>query len=453
MTHSTSRRRLGRFGTLAGAALTLGLVLSGCSAAGGATNSDADAADLDAALEEGGALTYWTWTPSAEAQVAAFEKAYPNVDVNVVNVGTGTTEYTQLQNAITAGSGAPDVAQVEYFAIPQFALADSFVDLTPYGLADLEDLYSTGPWSSVSIGGGLYGLPQDSGPMAMFYNQAVFDQYGIEVPTTWDEYYAAAQKLHTANPDAYIAGDTSDPGFATSMIWQAGGRPFEVADDGTTISVDLEDEGSRAFAANWSRLTEGELLPDIPSWSDEWYRALGDGTIATLLSGAWMPGVLESSVPEAAGDWRAAALPTADGGSTGGNSENGGGGQVVLEQSENKALAAAFVRWLNSDDESIDIFLQSGGFPATVADLESDEFLAQTPEYFGGQAINEILVEASRTVSTGWQYLPFQVYANSVFPDTVGQSFVNHEDIGSGLMDWQDQLVEYGDQQGFSVNK
>nr|WP_181068052.1 hypothetical protein [Rathayibacter sp. AY1A7] len=112
-------------------------------------------------------------------------------------------------------------------------------------------------------------------------------------------------------------------------------------------------------------------------------------------------------------------------------------------------------RRLRSEDgrAGIDIFLQSGGFPATVADLESDEFLAQTPEYFGGQAINEILVEASRTVSTGWQYLPFQVYANSVFPDTVGQSFVNHEDIGSGLMDWQDQLVEYGDQQGFSVNK
>ena len=235
-------------------------------------------------------------------------------------------------------------------------------------------------------------------------------------------------------------------------MWQAGGRPFDVKDDGTTISLDLEDEGSQAFAANWSRLTEGELLPNIPSWSDEWYRALGDGTIATLLSGAWMPGVLQSSVPEAAGNWRAAPLPTYDG-STGSNSENGGGGQVVLEQSENKALAAAFVRWLNSDDESIDIFLQSGGFPATVADLESDEFLAQTPEYFGGQPINEVLVDASRNVSTGWQYLPFQVYANSIYPDTVGQSFANHQDVGGGLTKWQDLLIEYGDQQGFSINK
>ncbi len=70
--------------------------------------------DLDAALEEGGTITYWTWTPSAEAQVAAFEDQYPNVDVKLVNAGTGNDHYTKLQNAIKAGSGGPDVAQIEY---------------------------------------------------------------------------------------------------------------------------------------------------------------------------------------------------------------------------------------------------------------------------------------------------------------------------------------------------
>ncbi len=52
-------------------------------------------------------------------------------------------------------------------------------------------------------GDGLYGLPQDSGPMALFYNQEVFDEHnGLEVPTTWDEYVAAAEKLKTADPSA-----------------------------------------------------------------------------------------------------------------------------------------------------------------------------------------------------------------------------------------------------------
>ncbi len=443
-----TRARSGRLAAVATAsALSLGLILSGCASSGSAAGGEASADALDAALEAGGEITYWTWTPSAEAQVAAFEKAYPKVKVNLVNAGTNTEEYTKLQNAITAGSGAPDVAQVEYYAIPQFALADSLVDLAPYGFGDLEDLYTPGPWGAVTSGEKVYGLPQDSGPMAMFYNKTVFDQYGIAVPTTYDEYVAAAEQLHAANPNAYITADTGDSGFATSMIWQAGGKPFQA--DGTDITIDLQDEGSKKWADNWNRLVEGGLLSTTPSWSDEWFKGLGDGSIATLLIGAWMPGVLESSVADAAGDWRVAPMPTYDG--TPVTAENGGGGQVVLKQSKNPALAAAFLKWLNSDPESIKVFLESGGFPATTAELESPEFLGYESEYFGGQKINEVLVDAAKNVPSGWQYLPYQVYANSIFGDTVGQAYKNNSDLNEGLTAWQEQLVDYGNQQGFTV--
>ncbi|MFB2599967.1 sugar ABC transporter substrate-binding protein [Herbiconiux sp. P17] len=427
--------------------LALGLSLAACASGGGSSSGGGSADDIEAALEKGGSITYWSWTPSAEAQVAAFEKAYPNVDVKYVNAGTNTDEYTKLQNAITAGSGAPDVAQLEYYAIPQFALSDSLVDLSSYGFGDLKDDYSAGPWSSVAFDGKVYGLPQDSGPMAMFYNKTVFDKYGIEVPTTYDEYIAAAQKLHAADPNAYITNDTGDAGFTTSMIWQAGGQPFTAS--GTDVSINLQDDGSKKWADEWNQLVEGKLVSTVPGWSDEWYKALGDGTIATLLTGAWMPGVLESSVPQASGDWRVAPMPTYDG--TPVTAENGGGGQVVLKQSKNQALAAGFLKWLNSDPESIKVFLESGGFPSTTADLESPDFLAQTPEYFGGQAINETLVDASKNVPSGWHYLPYQVYANSIFGDTVGQAYKNSSDLNEGLQTWQDQLVDYGNQQGFTV--
>lgn len=445
---TTPARRLRTVAVATASVFALGLSLAGCASPSASNAGTGSADELEAALEAGGELTYWSWTPSAEAQVAAFEEEYPNVDVKLVNAGTNTEEYTKLQNAITAGSGAPDVAQVEYYAIPQFALSDSLVDLAPYGFADLEDQYTPGPWGAVTVGDAIYGLPQDSGPMAMFYNATVFDQYGIEVPTTYDEYVAAAETLHAANPDAYITSDTGDAGFATSMIWQAGGQPFKA--DGTDVTIDLQDEGSKKWADSWNRLVDGGLLATTPGWSDEWYRALGDGTIATLLTGAWMPGVLESSVPEAAGDWRVAPMPTYDG--TPVTAENGGGGQVVLKQSKNPALAAAFLKWLNSDPASIEVFLASGGFPATTADLESDEFLNKAPDYFGGQKINEVLVDAANNVPSGWQYLPYQVYANSIFGDTVGQSYLNAGDLNEGLQTWQDQLVDYGNEQGFTVD-
>ena len=448
MSTITRSRRIRTVAVATASIFALGLTLAGCASGGsGADAGSGTADDLEAALEAGGELTYWSWTPSAEAQVAAFEEAYPNVDVKLVNAGTNTEEYTKLQNAITAGSGAPDVAQVEYYAIPQFALSDSLLDLAPYGFGDLEDEYTAGPWGAVTVDDAVYGLPQDSGPMAMFYNKTVFDQYGIAVPTTYDEYVAAAEALHTANPEAYITSDTGDAGFATSMIWQAGGRPFTA--EGTDVSIDLQDEGSQKWADSWNRLVDGELLSTTPGWSDEWYRGLGDGTIATLLTGAWMPGVLESSVPDAAGDWRVAPMPTYDG--TPVTAENGGGGQVVLKQSKNPALAAAFLKWLNSDPASIEIFLASGGFPATTADLESDEFLNKAPEYFGGQKINEVLVEAAGNVPEGWQYLPYQVFANSIFGDTVGQSYLDAGDLNEGLQAWQDQLIDYGNEQGFTV--
>lgn len=448
MFNPRSGSRSGR-GVAALAVAGLALSLAACSSSAETDPGSGSADDLDAALEAGGELTYWTWTPSGEAQAEAFMKEYPNVTVEVVNAGTATDEYTKLQNAITAGSGAPDVAQIEYYALQQFALSDGLLDLSQYGLGDLEDTYTASTWGAVNLNGGLYGLPQDSGPMVMLYNKTVFDQYGLTVPTTWDEYIAQAAKLHEADPSKYITNDAGDPGFADPLIWQAGGQPFQT--DGTDITIDLQDEGSKKWADTWNQLLEPGLLSDIPTWSDDWFKALGNDTIATLITGAWMPGILEGSVADGAGDWRVAPLPSYDGSPA--TAENGGSAQSVIKQTKNPALAAAFLRWLNSSDESIDVFLESGGFPSTTAQLNADEFLNATPEYFGGQEINKVLVDASENVIDGFQYLPYQVYANSIFADTVGQAYAEKRDLNAGLQAWQEQLVSYGNDQGFAVNE
>jgi multiple sugar transport system substrate-binding protein len=444
--HSTKRLR--RTAAVVATGLALSISLAACSAAGGGGADTGNADDIEAALQEKTTLTVWAWAPAVKDIASAFEDKYPNVTVDVVNAGTGNDQYIKLQNAIKAGSGAPDVAQIEYYALPQFALSDSLVDLSGFGMDALEDDYTASTWGSVNLDGGVYALPQDSGPMAMFYNQSVFDEYGLTVPTTWDEYIATAEQLHAANPNAYITNDTGDAGFATSMIWQAGGQPFTT--EGTTdVEVNLQDEGSKKFADTWNQLVEQDLIAPTTSWSDEWYRGLGDGTIATLNIGAWMPGNLESGVPEAAGNWRVAPLPTYEAGEAA-SAENGGGGDAILAQSENKLAAAGFLEFMNSG-EGTQISIDQGGFPSTVADLESDEFLGYESEYFGGQKINEVLVQSASDVVEGWSYLPFQVYSNSVFSDTVGQSYAKKSDLNAGLSDWQKAITKYGNEQGFTV--
>jgi multiple sugar transport system substrate-binding protein len=450
----SSRRSFRRLTLVTAAIAASSAVLAGCGSdsEGGSGSGGGEAQGspeaIEAALEEGGSITYWTWTPSAEAQVKAFEEEFPNVDVDLVNAGTGNDHYTRLQNAIKAGSGAPDVAQIEYQALPQFALPGSLVDLTQYGFDEFEADYTPSTWASVHAGEGLFGLPQDSGPMALFYNKEVFDKAGIEVPATWDEYVAAAEALKEADPSACITNDSGDAGFTTSMIWQAGGTPFQT--DGEQVTIDLQDEGAQQWTDVWNQLVENELVCDLPGWTDEWYKALGDGTIATMPLGAWAPGVFQSSVPGGEGKWRVAPLPTYDGQPA--TAENGGSAQSVLEQSANPDLAAAFVKWLNHDG-GLEAFLESGGFPATTAELSDPEFVDKKDPYFGGQPVNQVLTAAADSVVEGWQYLPFQLYANTIFGDTVGKSYQAHSDLNEGLVAWQDALVDYGNQQGFQVNE
>jgi len=448
-THTARAWRRGAAVLAAGALAAVGLTACSSSSSGSSSSgSTASASDIAAALQKKSTITVWAWAPQDKDIVTAFEKKYPNVTVNLVNAGTSTTEYTKLQNAIKAGSGIPDVAQIEYYALPQFALANSLQSLDGYGIDSLKSGYATAVWDAVSVNGSVVALPQDTGPMALFYNEKVFKQYGLTVPTTWDEYVADAAKLHTANPKAYITSDSGDPGFTTSMIWQAGGKPFTVS-GATNVTIDTTDAGTTKWATEWDKLSEKGLLSTIPGWSSQWFTALGNGTIASLVTGAWMPANLEGSAAAASGDWRVAPMPTYDGG-TAASAENGGSAYSVMKGSSNPLVAAGFAEFVATQPGQ-QILADSGGFPALTSILTSSDFQDQAPAYFGGQKINQVLAQAASSVLPGWSYMPFQVYANSIYPDTVGKAYTNKTDLASAITAWYKSSATYGQQQGFTV--
>jgi multiple sugar transport system substrate-binding protein len=418
---------------------------AGSSGSGGGKSA---AAGVQAALAKGGTITVWAWEPTLKQVVTDFQAKYPKVHVKLVNAGTGNDQYTALQNAVQAGKGVPDVSQIEYYALSQFALGKSVADLSPYGAKDLAKSYSPGPWNAVSVNGGVYALPMDSGPMALFYNKKVFDKYKLPVPTTWDQYLDDARKLHAADPKAYITSDTGDAGMTTSLIWQAGGKPYKV--DGTKVSVDFaSDQGTATYTKVWQQLVSEHLLSPVTGWSDQWYKGLSDGTIATLATGAWMPANFTSGVPAASGDWRAAPLPQWQAGQNA-SAENGGSSLAVMQAGTKKDLAYAFVQYADQG-AGVQARIKGGAFPATTADLDSQAFLDTKFPYFGGQQANKIFSASAKNVVSGWSYLPYQVYANSIFNDTVGKAYVSGTPLTSGLKAWQDQSVSYGKNQGFSV--
>lgn len=432
----------------AGAALgALCLVLTSCGDDGGSGTGVAPE-DVQAALEEGGELTVWTWEPTLDQVAEDFEEEHTGVTVDVVNVGTGDEQYTALQNALQAGSGLPDVAQVEYFALGQFTVADHLVDLAPMGAGEHEGSYTTGPWESVAgEDGAVHALPMDSGPIALFYNQDLFDEHGVDVPATWDEYVEAARDLQEADPDVYITADNGEAGATTTRIWQSGGRPYAV--DGEEVAIDFSDEGTARYARTWQELVDEDLLMPIGDWTDEWYQALNEGQVATLVTGAWMTANLESGVEDGAGSWRVAPPPAWEEGDDT-SAENGGSSLAVPEGAENPGLGYAFLEYANAGD-GVGTRIDQGAFPATVADLESDEFLESEFEYLGGQQANAVFADSADAVAGGWDYLPYQAHANSLFNDTVGQAYVSDTTIAEGLADWQGVSARYGEEQGFAV--
>jgi multiple sugar transport system substrate-binding protein len=438
----------------------MSLALAACGGSGGSGDAAAPtaaaapsaSAAVQDALSKPAELTFWTWVTGIDKTVARFQQKYPNIKVNVVNAGQSADQYTKLQTAIKAGSGAPDVAQIEYFALPQFALSKQVVNLTEYGAASLKDKFAPSAWGQVEINGGVYGVPQDTGPMAMFYRKDIFDKLKLEPPATWSEFVETAKKIKAENPDSFITSiDPGDAGGVDSLIWQAGGTPFKSSGE-SSVSITLDsDPGVKQWVGTWSTLLGEKLVDPQPGWTDEWWKGMDSGKYAVWMTGAWAPNGIMNSIPKTKGKWAVAPMPQFDAAKPM-NAENGGSSVAVIPQSKNIPAAVAFAQWLNSDPEAVKSLNEEAGlFPATKVLLDDPAFRDASLEFFGGQKINQVLGDASAAVRTDWQYLPFQVYANSVFKDTVGQAVDGGGDLAAGLKAWQDRITAFGKEQGFTV--
>jgi len=78
-------------------------------------------------------ITFWAWEPGIARAVNQFNKTHPSICVTLEDVGAGDPQYVKISDALKAGSGAPDVAEVEFDELPSFEVTHSVVDLAKYG--------------------------------------------------------------------------------------------------------------------------------------------------------------------------------------------------------------------------------------------------------------------------------------------------------------------------------
>jgi len=298
------RSRLAPLATLAVAALGLGL--AGC-AAGGSGDGDTTKIVLGTWRTEDAAM----WENDI---IPAFEKSHPGITVEYAPVDTNDYN-AAIQSQIEGGTG-PDVIMCRPFDVNRSWIEQGYFD----SLAEL-DAISTFPESALAAwegdDGTPYCVPVASVLAGFYYNTAIFDELGLEVPTTQAEFLDvldAIKKDGTYTPLALGSADGWQ--LAYNMLYQVGPNAWHGEDgrlgliDGSKKLTDPDFvEGFRVFDSFKDYLPKGY---ESISYEDM-TQLFTLGQAAILPDGSWQISQVTSTgldvgvfgaPPAAAGDQR-----------------------------------------------------------------------------------------------------------------------------------------------------
>jgi len=396
-------------------------------------------------------INFWSWVPSIEEQVEVWNETHPDIQIIHRNAGAGNAEYTALNTAIQANTDIPDIVQIEYQHLPAYIVQDVLLDLAQYGANDVKDQFVPWTWAQVSQGGGVYAYPQDAGPMVMFCNDAVLEEYGVSVPTTWDEFAQAAADLHQANPDVYLSNFTADQGWFFGILWQSGAQPFVM--DGTNITIDFTSPEVMRVAKFWGEMMDSGNLSPIDTYTSDWNTALGNGSIACWPSGSWGT-YISGNAPDYEGKMKIYLMPQWSADSKV-NGNYGGSTIAVMKATEHPKEAVEFALWLNTDSQvTLDLTNpdKAGLFPVTLATLSNSEWLDISYDYWSGQAIHQVMAEAAQQVDPDFDWSPFTSFVYSTYADNLTEVQAGSMTFEEAMQDMQDKCVAFAEDQGFTVS-
>jgi multiple sugar transport system substrate-binding protein len=449
--HAGSRRWRHAAGAIAMAAV---LAVAGCG--GGdddqAATGSGETASAECAKSQGKvSLNFWSWVPGVEQAAELWNEQNPDIQVNLRSTPAGNAgTYQNMFNAIRAGN-APDLGQIEYDSLPSFRLQDGVADIGPCGVAEAEDQFIDWTWAQVTFGeDAVYAVPQDTGPMALYYRADLFEEYGIEVPATWEEFAAAAETVREQDDSVHITHfPQRDTNWFAGLAWQAGANWFGL--DGSTWQVSMTDEPTQRVAEYWQDLIDRDLVAtNLQGFSEQWNQALADGKVLTWVSAVWGNNTITTNAPRTKGDWRVAPMPQwSEGEQRAGNW--GGSTTAVFKGTEHPYEAAQFALWLNTDPEALELLNKEGGlYPATTAGLELPP-LQRTQPFFGNENIFDTFAGAAQNVDEKWAWGPIMTTTYSNLADGFGGALNGNSTLSEAIAGAQEATVNEMTQQGLEV--
>ena len=376
-------------------------------------------------------LTHWAPETVAklEAAAAAYSKSHPDTKITFRAVPFGDL----LTTLRSSGGSAHGVTMASiYDAWLPDLVKNKLVAPVPEAIAaDAKKNWPAGVIGAASVGGVLYGIPNEIDVYALNYNKKLFAAAGIaEPPKTWDEFLAAAKKLTDKSK--------GQQGFGLINSWAAGVlHPFAslLVSDGGELVADGKPtldskQATEAFGLYATLIKSGYSDPAMgtsdANTTGPFLDNFVSGKTGMIIMANWWESALKAGMGDKFADIATAPIPVGPSGDQARSISYSWMTVVNAKASPEEQQAAwSFLAWLNGPDSGTngasamgDILMSMGILPSRNSDvasfkgrLDSDPFLKGYtatlanakgfPVVLGGQEFSESLQKALEAIQFG----------------------------------------------------
>ncbi|EXG82638.1 ABC transporter substrate-binding protein [Cryptosporangium arvum] len=443
--------RRSRLVAIAGAA-ALTLALAACNSGGGSTAGEYGFPQVK--QDDKATITVWVDADRTKA-ADAFTKANPGTPIKVVTYdgsANGSNSFrTKVQLFDRAQSGWPDVVFSSQNNDAAWASQKSngkqaFAAVLNDGLVakDTLDQFTSGSLNPCTVDGKVYCLRNDLAQAVLWYNKTLLDQFGYQVPKTWEEYQALGEKVGREHP-GYIVGTVGDAWTPEVFFWASKCRANGITGP-KAVTVDTGSAECKRAATMLDTLITNGTTPNVSVFTPEFVKKYS-GKVLLMPGPAWYAGAIFNN-PESLNVPKGqlgVAPPPAWGSDKAVTGNVGGGTWFVSSHSKNLKAAESFVRFVTTaDDYQVAV---APGYPAYAPAAEKWVKKQETSGYYATDLT--AVVEAGTSIWDGWGSGIFSQEA--VWAKTITPAIAGGKSLVSLLPEWEQAIKNQAQVNGYTV--
>ena len=239
------------------------------------------------------------------AAIANFEAEYPNVSVDFVAIGGADDVqfYERMRTAAAIGDMFDIFQNYGGSTIRSYVEAGILLDLTPIFDTDPEwrssfmDVFSMVEFDGIE---GTFGVPLTYFATVLYCNTLLFDEYGLEIPTTLREFEEVC--------DAFVAaGVTPIPRSGEGWRWGHWSTGFIMQFYGADFIFDLANRDASPTGPEMMRIADmfldwqsrgffGDNIASLDSTTESVMFAMGQSPMIAI--GTWLPESVINNNPD-----------------------------------------------------------------------------------------------------------------------------------------------------------